>query len=81
MLSSYCERIRQKYNISNGKVGKFVPTSSTKTKYAPRYRNLQLYMDLGLKLEKVRRAFPFKQSAWLKYYTDYKETNSCQIMI
>ena len=71
MLSSCCERIRQKYNISIGQVKKLVPTLLTKISYALYYRNLQLYMDLGLQLKKVHRALQFKQSPWLKQYIDF----------
>ena len=71
MLSSCCERIRQKYNISIGQVKNLVLTLSTKINYALYYRNLQLYMDLGLQLKKVHRALQFKQSPWLKQYIDF----------
>lgn len=33
MLSNYCEKIRQRYNVSIGKVKKLVPTLSEKQKY------------------------------------------------
>ena len=52
MLSSYCETIRQKYNITIGQVKKLIATLSNREKYVLHYRNLQLYLDLGLKLKK-----------------------------
>ena len=39
-----------------------------KTRYVIHYRNLQLYMRLGLRLKKVHRAIKFSQSYWLRDY-------------
>ena len=70
MLSEYCETIRQKYNISVGQVvKKLIPTQTKKNMFS--YRNLQLYLDLGLKLEKVHRVLKFDQLHWLKQYIDF----------
>ena len=64
MLSEYCNKISEKYKIPFGLVNKLIPTLNNKKEYVVHYRNLQLYMDLGLKVTKVHRALKFKQSPW-----------------
>ena len=71
MLSEYCKKIAEKYNISVGLVRKLIPTLKDKKEYLLHYRNLQLYMALGLKVKKVHRVLEFDQSPWLKQYIDF----------
>ena len=71
MLSPYCKQILEKFNITIGQVKKLIPTLADKQKYVLHYRNLQLYLDLGLKLKKVHRVLIFNQSPWLKQYIDF----------
>ena len=53
MLSGYCKKIAEKYNISIGLVRKLIPTLKDKKECVLHCRNPQLYMDFGLKIKKV----------------------------
>ena len=65
MLSAYSKKIAKKCNISVGLVSKLVPTLKDKKEYVLHYHNLQLYLDLGLKIKKVHRVLKFDQSLGL----------------
>ena len=71
MLSEYCKKIAKKYNILISQVNKLIPTLKDKKEYVLHYRNLQLYLDLGLKIKKVHQVLGFDQSSWLKQYIDF----------
>ena len=71
MLSNYCKRIADKYEIKVGDVKKLIPNLGNKTKYVVHYRDFQLYLSLGMKLTKIHRALKFKQSDWMKKYMDF----------
>ena len=71
MLSKYCKEIADKHEIQVGDVKRLIPNLGNKTNYVVHYRNLQLYLSLGMKLTKIHRVLKFKQSDWMKKYIDF----------
>ena len=57
-----------KYDMKTDDVNKSFPSLGNKSKYVLHYRNLQLYLLLGMKLVSIHRVLKFKQSSWLKKY-------------
>ena len=62
MLSKYCKKFADKYEIKVGDVKKLFPNLGRKTDYVVHYRNLPLYLSLGIKLTKIHKVIEFKQS-------------------
>ena len=43
----------------------------SRNNYVIHYRNLQQYLELGMKLKKTHRILKFKQSDWMRPYIDF----------
>ena len=71
MLSDYCKKIADKYEIKVGDKMKLIKNLGNKINYVVHYRNLQLYLSLGIKLTKIHRVLKFKKSYWIKKYIDF----------
>ena len=79
MQSDYCKKSADKYEIKFGDVKKSIPNLGNKTNYVLHYRNLQLYLTLGMKLTKIHKVLKLKESDWMKKYIDFnteKRTNA-----
>ena len=71
MLSKYCKINADKFEIKVGDVKKSIPNLGNKTNYVVHYRNIQLYLSLGMKLTKIQRVLKFNQSDGMKKHIDF----------
>ena len=55
MLSNYCSKIANEYGVKVEGVNKLVPNLGNKNKYVLHYRNLQLYLSLGMNLVNINK--------------------------
>jgi len=71
MLSNYQVKLAKLFNIGYSDNAKLVPNLSNKSKYVVHYRNLQLYISLGMHVTKTYRVLTFKQSPWMYKYINF----------
>ena len=70
MMSPYQQRLVDDLNVNSYESEKLVPNLQPKTRYVLHYRNLQLYLKLGLKLERVHKVLAFDQRPWMASYIE-----------
>jgi hypothetical protein len=71
MLSEYQMKLKQNLKINECKVPKLCGNLMNKTKYLVHYRNLQLYLSLGMKCTKIHQIISFEQDYILRDYVMY----------
>ena len=67
MMSPYQQKLIDELGVSIS-CEKLVPNLMDKSRYVLHYRNLQLYLSLGMKITKVHKVLQFQQSPWMAPY-------------
>ena len=71
MLSPLTKQLQERLQLPRGNVEKLTPNLLNKTNYIVHYRNLQYYLQCGLRLTRIHRAVRFQQRPWMKPYIDF----------
>ena len=61
MLYAYQQELVSRFDMKAGSTTKLVPNLFVKEKIVVQYRNLKLYLSLGMELTKIHRVLSFKQ--------------------
>ena len=67
-MSPYQQKLVEELSITSFETEKLVPNLMNKSRYVLHYRNLQLYLSLGMQLTKVHKVLKFNQSPWMQPY-------------
>ena len=67
-LSSFQLELKDKLKVSDDQVDKLITDLSDKHNYTLHYKNLQLYINLGMRVKKIHKCLSYKSEAWLKDY-------------
>ncbi|MES9880481.1 MAG: hypothetical protein ABW185_06315 [Sedimenticola sp.] len=72
-LSPYATEIWQQLRgkSKRAKGEKLLCTLEDKERYVLHYRNLKLYLQLGMRIKRIHHVLEFYQEAWLKPYIDF----------
>ena len=68
VLTPYKQNLARELGLSKDKTEKLLLTLKDKKNYVLHYRNLQLYLSLGMKLKKVHDVLAFDQKDWMEPY-------------
>ena len=75
------KKIADEYRIKVDDVKKIIPNLGDRTNYVVHYRNLKLYLALGIKLTKINRVSKFKQSDWMEIVIDFNMEKRKMLLI
>ena len=79
MLSPVAKMICDKHKLKRTiNVEKLLATVKDKDFYILHYRNLQLYVSLGLRVQKIHAEIIFKQEPIMKSYVDFNSEKRAQ---
>ena len=67
-MSFYQQKLIDELGVASVSCEKLVPNLMNKSRYVLHYRNLQLYVQLGLELTKVHKVLKFRQEPWMEPY-------------
>ena len=71
MLSPAARQFMVNNNHQFTQQTRLAPNLYNKTNYIVHVKNLQFYLQMGMKLRKIHRALKFNQCTWLKSYIEF----------